>query len=145
MPGRRGQRGRVTRRTCRRSPYALPLPGWGTTESATGSHRRGSGNELRFSWVGVVWYERILRGQGASSAPQCASASDGTSGRGQGDRGATIDSQQCGIHCIQAGFHNRGGEMLGEVNCQLQELTFPADQGGADLRGGEGCHRVSLN
>ena len=57
-------------------------------------------------WVGVVWYGIILQGQGASAAPRCASASGGTSGRGQGDGVATVDCQQGGIHSSQAGFHN---------------------------------------
>ncbi len=57
-------------------------------------------------WVGVVWYGIILQGQGGIRGPRCASPSGGTSGRGQGDRRATVDCQQSGIHGIQAGFHN---------------------------------------
>jgi hypothetical protein len=69
VPGRRGQYGRGTRRTDRRSPYAPPHQGSGTTGSATHTHRRGSGNGLRFAFGWVVWYGIILQGQGASAAP----------------------------------------------------------------------------
>ena len=50
--GRRGRCARVTRSSGRTLPSAVPPPGWGTTGSATHTHRRGSGSELRSSWVG---------------------------------------------------------------------------------------------
>ena len=49
VPGMKGRCERVTRRSDRSLPYALPPLGWGTTGSATRTHYRGSGSELRFS------------------------------------------------------------------------------------------------
>ena len=53
VPVMRGRCGRVTRRSGRRSPSALPHQGWGTTVTATRSGCRGSGSGLRFALVGL--------------------------------------------------------------------------------------------
>ena len=54
-----GQYGRGTRRTCRRSPYAPPHQGSGTTGSATRSGCKGSGSGLRFASVGLVGMNQL--------------------------------------------------------------------------------------
>ena len=72
VPGMRGRCGRVTRRSGRRSPSAPPHQGWGTTGSATHTHRRGSGSGLRFSFAWVGWYESIIRGGEGHLVPRCA-------------------------------------------------------------------------
>jgi hypothetical protein len=77
VPGMRGRCGRVTRRSGRRSPSAPPHQGWGTTGSATHTHRRGSGSGLRFSFAWVGWYESIVRGGEGHLVPRCASSSGG--------------------------------------------------------------------
>jgi len=69
---------RVTRRSGRRSPSALPRAGWGTTGSATADCRRGSGNGLRFSFGGVAWYGSIIRGGEGHLVPHCATYATGT-------------------------------------------------------------------
>ena len=74
MQGMRGQRGRVTRRSGRSPPYAPPRQAWGTTVTATHTHRRGSGNELRFSFGLVCLVCFILVGRNQGSGAPCASS-----------------------------------------------------------------------
>ena len=61
VPGMRGRCERVTHRRGRRRPSAPPLPGWGTTVTATRKRCKGSGNELRFSFGWFVWYALVYR------------------------------------------------------------------------------------
>ena len=58
----------MTHRSGRRSPSS-PLPSeWGTTGSATADYRRGSGNELRFAFGGLLGL--LLKSRRSGDVPE---------------------------------------------------------------------------
>jgi hypothetical protein len=78
VPAMRGRCGRVIHRTDRTLPSSLPLPGWGTTGSATHRRCKGSGNELRFSFgwfvCGFSLQGRMPQRQGTSDTSHIVTA-----------------------------------------------------------------------